>query len=205
VSPTIGQLIDAGVPPTQARLFLEPLVLTCTRFDIDTPARIGAFIGQCMVESANFTKLEENMTYRKVERVLEIFCGRVTTIEQAQKLVNNPEGLANCVYANRNGNGNALSGDGFRYRGRGLIQLTGRTNYANAAQGLGRPYLERPNMVGLPLDAAMTAGFYWHSNRLNYLADAWAIDSITKAINGNAMLHAVMRRQLSDEAVRAFA
>ncbi len=202
---SVAQLIAAGAPPTQARTFLEPLSFTCTRFDIDTPARIGAFVAQCLVESAHFTTLEEDLTYRTAERIRIVFPSRVLSLQQAAQFVRKPRELANLVYAGKNGNGNESSGDGWAYRGRGLIQLTGRTNYANAALGLSRPYLEKPELVGLPLDACLTAGWYWYTNRLNYLADAGLTDAITKAINGPAMREASLRRQYSEEAVRAFA
>lgn len=203
---TVRTLIDAGVPPTQARLFAEPLAIACSRFDIDTPARVAGFIAQCRVESADFTRLEENMRYRTPERLRAVFPSRVRSLADAAVLVRGgPQAIANRVYAGRLGNRDEASGDGWRYRGRGLKQLTGRANYADAAAGLARPYLEQPELVGLPLDACLTAAWYWHTVKANLLADSGQWDAITRAVNGPAMLQADLRRQYADEAVAAFA
>jgi putative chitinase len=202
---TIAQLIAAGIAPTQARAFADPLSLACARFAINTPARIAAFVAQCRVESAGFTALEEGLYYSTPERIRQIFSSRVATIQDAQALARNPKLLANTVYAGKNGNGDAASGDGWLFRGRGLIQLTGRANYAAAAVGVGRPYLEQPDLVAQPADACMTAAWYWYANKLNPLADSMQTDVITRAVNGRAMLHADLRRQYAEEGARAFA
>jgi putative chitinase len=202
---TIAQLIAAGIAPTQARIFAEPLTLSCARFAINTPARIASFVGQCRVESADFTKLEENLYYTTPERILKLFPSRVSSLQQAQRLARNPKALANCVYAGKNGNGDEASGDGWAHRGRGLIGLTGRANYFAAGVGCGRPYLEQPDLVAQPPDACMAAGWYWYSNKLNPLADSMQTDEITRAVNGRAMLHADLRRQYAEEGARAFA
>jgi putative chitinase len=200
---TLDGLVSAGLPPTQARLFLEPLRAACARFDITTPARLGAFIGQCRVESADFTVLEENLWYTTPERLLRVFPSRVRSLEQAVTLTRNPQRLANLVYAGRLGNGDVDSGDGWRFRGRGLKQLTGRDNYADAGVALGRPYTTLPDLVSAPTDAALTAAWYWHSTKCNLLADAWNIDAITRAVNGPAMLQAGRRAQYSQDACSA--
>lgn len=202
---TVARLIAAGVAPTQARIFADPLAAACALFDISTPARIGAFIAQCRIESANFTHLEENLNYTTAERIRQIFPSRVTSLMQAATLVRNPKALANCVYAGKNGNGDVDSGDGWRYRGRGIGGLTGRTNYLNAEVGTGRPYVDQPDLVAQPSDACLSFAWYWHSIKGNLLADAWNIDAITRAVNGPAMLEATLRRQWSDEAVSALA
>jgi putative chitinase len=203
---TLGALIAAGVPPTQARLFLEPLSAACKRFDIVTPARLAAFVAQCRVESADFTRLEEDLRYRRPERLLQVFPSRVRDLADASHLVaQGPKAIANRVYAGKIGNGNEASGDGWRYRGRGLKQLTGRANYADAAEALARPYLEQPDLVALPADACLTAAWFWHSVKGNLLADSAQWDAITRAVNGPGMLQADLRRQYSEEGVRAFA
>jgi putative chitinase len=202
---TIAQLIAAGIAPTQARAFAEPLTAACTRFAINTPARIAAFVAQCRVESSGFAKLEEGLYYSSPERIRSIFSSRVATIHDAQALTRNPKLLANTVYAGKNGNGDAASGDGWLFRGRGLIQLTGRANYAAAAVGVGRPYLDEPDLVAQPADACMAAAWYWYAHKLNPLADSMQTDEITRAVNGRAMLHADLRRQYAEEGARAFA
>lgn len=201
----IRELVAAGIPPTQARLFDEPLTAAFERFDIGSPARRAAFIAQAAHESMRFTKLEENLYYTKPERIRDIFPSRVKSLDDAARLARNPEGLANRVYANRLGNGDEDSGDGWRYRGRGLFQLTGQANYMAAGAALGRPYKEQPELVALPEDAALTAAWYWSIRGLNALADSAQIDAITRAINGPAMAGADDRRSMFDEASRAFA
>jgi len=201
---TLAALVASGVAPTQARIFVVPLALACARFDIDTAARVAAFVAQCRVESANFTALEEGLYYRKPERIRAVFSSFVPSLHLASQLTRRPEALANVVYANRLGNGNVESGDGWRHRGRGLFQLTGRSNYLDAAIALGQPYVDAPSMVAEPMHAALTAAWYWHRNKLNVLADAGLTDPITKAINGPAMMHAELRRQYTDEGARAF-
>lgn len=202
---SVATLIAAGIAPTQARLFAEPMARACKRFDIWTPPRVAGFVAQCRVESAGFTQLEESLYYRGAERLLLIFPSRIKSLSQAQKLTRNPQALANVVYAGRLGNGDEASGDGWRFRGRGLKQLTGRGNYADAAEALGRPYLEWPDLVAEPADACLTAAWYWHVNKLNVLADSAQWDAITKAVNGPAMLQAAERRQYAQESVGVFA
>lgn len=198
----VASLVAAGIAPTQARDFVQPLNDACSRFGIDTPTRIAAFLGQCMVESNLFASLEEGLFYRTPERIRLIFPSRVPDLQKASLLVANPKALANCVYAGKNGNGDEASGDGWRFHGRGLIQLTGRDNYTKAAHGVGVDYVELPQIVAKPVDACLTAAWYWHANSLNHLADSWQIDRITRAVNGPAMLESDRRRQYSETALR---
>lgn len=202
---SVRTLIAAGVPPTQARQFAEPLAAACARFGINTPARVAGFVAQCRVESADFTMLEENLRYRTPE-VLDRTFSAVRGLDDAARLIKaGPQAIANRVYAGRMGNGPEASGDGWRYRGRGLKQLTGRDHYAEAARALAQPYLEQPELVGQPADAALTAAWYWHVAKCNTLADAALWDAITRAVNGPAMLQAALRRQYSQEAALALA
>jgi putative chitinase len=200
---TVAALIAAGIGPAQARQFSQPLAVACQRFEINTPARIGAFIGQCRVESAGFTMLEESLFYRQPERIRAIFPSRVPDLMTAQLYVRQPERLANLVYANRLGNGDTASGDGWRYRGRGLKQLTGRDNYAAAQEALGVQYLQRPELVALPGDACLTAAWFWHTNKCNVLADSAQWDAITRVVNGPGMVARAERRAYTEQAVEA--
>jgi putative chitinase len=203
---TVAYLIAAGVQPTQARVFAEPLARACGRFDITGRARVAAFVAQACHESLGFTRLEEQLYYRSPERIREVFKRlRGLGMDELAKLAKNPEGLANRAYANVNGNGDVASGDGWKYRGRGLFQLTGRANYMAAGDALAHDYKGHPELVALPIDAAMTAAWYWAAAGCNPLADSAQIDAITRAINGPAMLAADERRSLYDEALRAFA
>jgi putative chitinase len=200
---SVASLIAAGIAPTQARQF-APLAAACDRFDIDTPARESGFVAQCRVESGDFTRLEESLYYTTAQRILQVFPSHVTTIQQAQSLVRNPKGLALAVYSDRLGNGPASTGDGWTYRGRGLVQLTGRDGYQDAAVELARPYLEQPGLVAQPDDACLVAAWFWHVHHCNELADSAQWDAITRAINGRAMLQADARRAYSEDGLEAF-
>lgn len=202
---TVASLVAAGIAPTQARYFLPHLSAACARFQINTPARLAGFVAQCRVESAGFTALEESLFYRDPARIMRIWPSRVPSLQIAQGLARNPQGLANVVYAGRLGNGDTASGDGWRYRGRGLKQLTGKANYIDAASALNRPFVTSPDLVALPEDACMTAAWYWHTTKCNILADSAQWDAITRAVNGPGMLQAAERRQYSEEGVPAFA
>lgn len=202
---SIATLVGAGVAPTQARLYLAPLAAACARFGIGTVPRVAAFLAQCMVESGRFVHVEENLYYSTPERIRQIWPTRVPSLADAARLARNPQALANTVYAGRLGNGDAASGDGWRYRGRGLIQLTGRNGYADAGEALAQPYLQQPELVATPEHACLTAAWYWHTHKLNALADAGQIDAITKAVNGAAMLHRAERAQLTADTLQAIA
>lgn len=201
---TVAALVAAGIPPTQARAFAEPLAAACSRFGIDTPARVAGFVAQCRVESAGFTMLEENCYYASADRIRRIFPSRVPDYETAQRIARNPRGLANLVYSDRLGNGNEASGDGWRYRGRGLKQLTGRHNYTEAFHALARPYVDEPDLVAQPEDACLTAAWFWASKGLNTFADALQWDSITRVVNGPGMLQSFERRQFARNSIPIF-
>jgi putative chitinase len=201
----VARLVAAGVAPTQARAFAEPLRAACALWGIDTPARVAAFLAQAMHESARLTRLEESLYYTTAERIRAIWPSRVPSLDLAARLTRNPERLANLVYAGRNGNGDVNSGDGWTYRGRGIFQLTGRANYTAAQVACNRPWVAEPWRVAEPSDACMSAAWYWHSRSLNALADTMQVDEITRAINGPAMVAAAERRQMTEEAARAFA
>lgn len=199
----VATLIACGIGPAQARLFCQPLDQVCAKFDITTKARIAAFLAQAAHESANFTRTEESLYYTTPERIRSMWPARVTSLQDAATLCRNPQDLANRVYANRLGNGDESSGDGWKYRGRGLFQITGRSNYHVCADAVGAPYLSAPNLVSMPADAALSAGWYWASIHGNELADASLIDEITKRINGPAMVGADARRSRFDDNLRA--
>lgn len=195
----------AGIAAAQAQRFVDPLTLACARFDINTPPRLAAFIGQCAVESARFTALEENLNYTNAQRIRDVWPSRVPTVDIAASLVRNPQALANRVYAGRLGNGDEASGDGWRYRGRGLIGITGMANYTLAATALAMPLVTEPDLVAQPAGACLTAAWFWHVHQLNALADRGQVDAITRQVNGPAMMHADLRRQYTEQAVSALA
>lgn len=192
-----------GVKPEQAQAFKEPLQAACALFQIDTPHRVAAFLANCAHESGKFLQLQENLFYSSAQRILTVFPSRVRSLEEAEKLTNNPRGLANVVYSNKLGNGEADTNDGWEYRGRGLFQLTGRANYAAAGLGLKRPYKDQPELVSEPSDAALTAAWFWHHSGCNELADGRQFSQITKRINGPAMMGHEARMTLYTQAVNA--
>jgi len=202
---TVETLIAAGIQPTPAKLFAEPLAIACEQFDISTPRRVAMFIAQAAHESVGFTRLEENLRYTDPMRLARVWPSRFTGYADAARFVRNPQALANHVYAGRNGNGDEASGDGWKYRGRGLFQLTGRENYRAAGEALGQPFVDAPELVALPLHAARSAAWFWAARGLNDMADAGDVKAVTRAINGPALLGLEERRMAYGEALHAFA
>jgi putative chitinase len=166
--------------------WIEPLEEVFHRYEINTPARQAAFIGQCAHESMNFTKLEENLNY-SAEGLMKTWPSRFPTMEVAKQYARNPEKIANRVYGGRMGNGTEESGDGWLYHGRGLIQLTGKDNYTLAGDALNMDFIHSPDYVLVPKYAALTAGWYWNKRQLNKEADAKDYMGMTKKINGGTI------------------
>lgn len=161
------------------------------KYEIETPDRIASFLAQTGYESGQYNRIEENLNCSTAARLTKVWPKRFPDEASAMPYVNNPQGLANLVYANRMGNGDAQSNDGFRYRGRGIIQLTGRSNYDSAGDAMGVNLLETPELLSDPKWAALSAGWYWQSRGLNELADDRTHDDdledfarITRRING---------------------
>jgi len=166
--------------------WVEPLNETFERFNINTPKQQAAFIGQCSHECGNFTKLEEGLSYA-ADRLMKIWPRRFPNMEIAQQYARNPKALANNVYANRMGNRDEASGDGYRFRGRGCIQTTGHSAYFHAGQALGADFVMQPDLVAMPKYAALTAGFFWNTHKLNAFADSQDYVTKTKRINGGTI------------------
>ena len=158
-----------------------PLNQAFVKYDIGTPKRQAAFIGQCSVESANFTRLQENLNY-SAERLTQVWPSRFPSVSIAQPYAHNPKALANFVYAGRLGN--LQDGDGWMYIGRGLIQITGRENYANCGSGIGVDIIDNPELLLTPRYAALSAGWFWNKKGLNALADSQEYGAMTRRING---------------------
>ena len=152
-------------------------------YDINTPLRVAHFIAQCAHESGNFVFIKENLNYRAAS-LMTTFKRYFPTMELAQQYEKRPEKIANRVYANRMGNGDEASGDGWRYCGRGLIQLTGKDNYTFFAGSLGISVEEASEYLGTFEGAAQSACWYWEQNNLNRFADANDVRGLTRAING---------------------
>lgn len=191
---SIAAIRASGVLEAQARAFAPHLAAACERFDISTKQRIAGFLAQASHESAGMTRLEENLNYTTPARIRAVWPSRFKSDAEAAQFVRNPAKLANRVYSNKLGNGDEASGDGARFLGRGLLQLTGRSNYAAASDGVGIDYKARPELVALPEHAALTAAWFWAKAGCNGLMDAGDIDGTTRRINGPAMLGAQERR-----------
>ena len=166
--------------------WVDPLNETFQRFEILTPRQQAAFIGQCGHECGNFRMLEENLNYR-AETLMKLWPKRFPTLEFAKQFERNPKKIANSVYANRMGNRDEASGDGYRFRGRGCIQLTGSANYFHAGKALGVDFIMEPDLVATPQYAALTAGFFWNTQKLNPIAESGNNLALTKKINGGTI------------------
>jgi putative chitinase len=155
-------------------------------YGINTPERVAAFIAQCAHESGGFKFLKENLNY-KAESLLKVFPKYFKTLDEARAYEKRPEKIANKIYGNRMGNGDEASGDGFRYCGRGLIQLTGKENYSWFAASLEIPVEEASEYLETFEGAVQSACWFWEENKLNQWADKKDILTLTKRINGGTI------------------
>ena len=155
-------------------------------YEIDTPERTAAFLAQCAHESGNFNAIKENLNY-KAASLLKVFPKYFKSQQVAEQYAHNQEMIANRVYANRMGNGDEESGDGFRYCGRGLIQLTGHDNYQAFADSIQCDVDTLPEYLATFEGAVQSAAWFWETNNLNELADKQDIVALTKRINGGTI------------------
>jgi putative chitinase len=158
-------------------------------YEINTPQRVASFLAQCAHESGEFLFLKENLNY-KAASLRKVFPKYFPTDEIANQYASKPnkaEAIANRVYASRMGNGDEASGDGYRYCGRGLIQLTGKDNYTFFAGSLGISVEEASEYLQTFEGAAQSACWFWETNNLNALADKGDIVTMTKRINGGTI------------------
>lgn len=150
--------------------WVRPLNSAMARFDIVTAPRMAAFLAQAAHESNQLRWLVERLDYSP-KRLMAVWPRRFPTLARAEAYAHSPERLANFVYANRLGNGDTASGDGWRYRGRGIFQLTGRGNYRRVGEALGLPLEAEPELLEQPEHAALSAAQFWQARGLNELAD----------------------------------
>jgi putative chitinase len=161
--------------------WLEPLEEAFEKYDISTPQRQACFIGQCAHESGNFKTMQENLNY-SAEGLMKTWPSRFPTKEMADQYARQPAKIAGKVYNGRLGN--TSEEEAAKYLGRGLIQLTGKENYANCGSGLGVDLVGNPDWLLDPKYAALSAAWFWNKKGLNSLADASDIETMTKRING---------------------
>lgn len=186
LSLTIAQY-KAIIPyATEANLekYAEPLNINMASHEINTPLRVANFIAQIAHESGSLNYNTENLNY-SAQALQAVFGKYFPTAEMANEYARKPEQIANIVYANRMGNGDTASGDGWKYRGRGLIQLTGKYNYQECGNGLNLDLVDHPDqLANNPNTAVLGAIWYWNSRNLNMYADQDNIRTITQLING---------------------
>ena len=180
---TASQLKQMVPGITHADHWIEAFDQLLPDYEINTPKRVAAFIAQCAHESGGFRFLKENLNY-KAESLMKTFPKYFSDRDTANAYAKQPVKIANRVYANRMGNGDEASGDGYRYCGRGLIQLTGKTNYDWFAASLEISATEASEYLETFEGAAQSACWFWESNNLNVEADAGDIKKMTKKING---------------------
>jgi putative chitinase len=155
---------------TNTTVWIKALNEAMERFEIDTPQRAAAFLAQIAHESGELRRLVEDLNY-SAKRLMQVWPKRFPTLAKTRQYERNPEKLANYVYANRLGNGDEASGDGWKFRGRGLIQVTGRGNYQTAAKALELALGQQPELLEQPGPAALSAAQFWQSHGLNEFAD----------------------------------
>lgn len=155
-------------------------------YDINTPQRIAAFLAQCAHESGGFKFLKENLNYQ-ASSLMRVWPRCFPDMATAQAYAHNQEKIANRAYANRMGNGDEASGDGWRFCGRGLIQLTGKTNYQAFADSIETALEDVPAYLATFEGAVQSACWFWENNNLNQYADSGDITTMTKRINGGTL------------------
>lgn len=204
MTPTREMLVAVKVKDPDK--WLPHIIKTCEEFEINTEQRIAAFLAQTSHESAGYTMLEENLNYSDVT-MAAVWPARFAVQEPdpnkpgktrakkdekgknipnafAKALHRKPQLIANSVYSNRMGNGTVESGDGWKHRGMGAKQLTGKDNHKRCGDYLGVDFLENPSLLLEPEYAARSAGWFWKTNKLNSFADIGDIKGMTKVING---------------------
>jgi putative chitinase len=165
-----------------AGVFVPALNTAMGKYQIVTPARMAAFLAQVGHESAQLTTVVENLNY-SADALLRVWPSRFSPVQAADS-ARKPEKIANIAYASRMGNGAPASGDGWKYRGRGLIQISGKENYQKCGDALGLDLITSPELLEQPQYAAMSAGWFWAANGLNTLADPGDLQAVTRKING---------------------
>lgn len=173
-----------GCAAKGADTLAQHLEAAMTRFRIDTPTRRAHFLGQIAYESGRFVLVEENLNY-SAERLLAVFPKYFPTLEMAHAAERQPQTIANIVYANRMGNGPTSSGDGWRFRGRGFVQITGRDNYTALNRALPEiTCVSYPEALAATEYAALSAAWFWNSRNCNAAADSTLVSRVTQLING---------------------
>lgn len=187
---TADQLANIlGVKSVAVGQWVDPINAVIVKAELNTRQRLAMFIAQVGHESANLTAVRENLNYGAAG-LLSTF-GKYFDKTSAAKYERKPQAIASRVYANRMGNGDEASGEGWKYRGRGLIQVTGKNNYTACGLFLGLDLVNQPELLETNLNAALSAGWFWSANGLNAFADRQDVEGATRRINGglNGLSH----------------
>jgi putative chitinase len=182
-----ARYMDIVGDAVQRRLVLTEDLLRATVPSLNTVRRLAAFLEQVIVESTSFSRVTEGLYYSSAERLHAVFPSKFPTVKSAEGYTKNPEKLANHVYANKLGNGDEAGEEGWKYRGRGLIQLTGKANYEAFQKATGIDVVTSPELLEQPGYAVYSATWFWHSRVLNGLADSQSYLALTKRINAPAL------------------
>jgi len=201
VTPTLEHLKAAGVK--DAEKWLPSVQAALERFDITSNRQVAAWLAQTAHESGGYTMLTDNLNYRAEtlavcwpnrfavlgpdKKPVKDAKGKNQPTAVAKSIAGKPELIANLVYSSRMGNGPAESGEGWKYRGRGLKQLTGKDNYTRCGQALGLDLVDNPDLLLEPEGAALSAAWFWSINKCGPLADADDFVGLTKRINGGTI------------------
>lgn len=184
-----------GLLPARAELLAAVLTNACEEAQIDTAIRICEFLGQTMVETGGFRSLIESTNYKDPVRLDALF-KNVQGVDHAKRLIEaGPVAIGNTIYACKNGNGGVDSGDGYRYRGRGFLQVTGRANYRTIGNLVDMPLEQQPELLGEPEPAAKAACTFWKMRNINTPADAGDVSMVTYLVNGPMKLHLEERKK----------
>lgn len=202
MSITAEQLVQAGLASAEvAAKVVDSLNAACQKFGIVSGHQLAGFLSQCSHESERFTHVEENLNYR-AQTLIKVWPKNFDDAN-ASSYSHRPDAIANRAYAGHMGNGDEKSGDGWRFHGRGFIQLTGRANYHDFGAAVGEDVVTHPEQVAQPRLAAMSAAWFWHVHGLNALADAKDVVGMTRKINGG-ILGLDERRRLFEAALVVF-
>lgn len=184
------ELLRTMCPHTKTSIlegYVEPLNTVAEYYDMTAnPARLAGFLAQVAHESGGFTAVKENLNY-SAKGLVGTFKKYFPDEASAKPYERKPEKIANRVYANRMANGDEASGDGYRFCGRGLIQLTGRANYTKFAEDLGMSIEDTVAYLETPNGAVASAGWFWDNNQLNKYCDSGDFVTLTKRINGGTI------------------
>jgi putative chitinase len=189
------------VKPEIAAQLAAALTTHAAAYDLTTLLRQAHFMGQMAHETGGFTRFEENLNY-SAERIPQVF---KSLASRAAELAHKPEALGNAAYANRLGNGNEASGDGWRFHGRGLVQITGRANYADMGKRIGVDLIAAPENAAAMADAVLVALAFWKDRGCNAKADQDDCKGVTRIINGPALAGLDDRQALTQRAKTIFA